>query len=78
MKINELSIRHQWNDDLGKRMREVINSSFNKNKKLLNILKSIEKEYYDNDDVLSRDSIATKRIENELPKEYMIYLMKYK
>jgi hypothetical protein len=76
MKINEISIRHKWNDDLGRKMREVINLS-SKPSKPLDILKSIEKEYYDSDDVQTRDSVAIKRIENELPKEYTLYLLKY-
>ncbi len=76
MKINEIEIRHKWNDDLGRKMREVINLSSEPSKPL-DILKSIEKEYYDSDDIQTRDSVAIKRIENELPKEYTLYLLKY-
>jgi len=78
MKINEIAMRHKWNDNLGKEMRDTINSSFNGNSKSLDILKSIEKEYYDNDDIVNRDQIALRRIKNELPVELATYLLKYK
>ena len=78
MRINELAIRHKWNDDIISRMREMINSHDNVNVRALNILKSIEKEYYNNDDVVEREQIAKDRIAVELPEEFLLYNLKYK
>lgn len=77
MKINEISPRHKWDDDIGSRIREVINSNFDGNTTVLNILKSIEREYYDNDDVIEREIIARERISNELPEEFVMYLLRF-
>jgi hypothetical protein len=77
MKINELAVRHMWNNDLGSRIREVIDSNFCGDTKALNILKSIEREYYDSDDVIGREKMAKDRISKELPKEFVMYLLRF-
>jgi hypothetical protein len=78
MKINEIAMRHKWNDDLGSRIREVIHSNYSDDEKALSILKSIEQEYYNNDDLVGREQIAKNRIAKELPNEFSTYLLKYK
>ena len=75
MRINEIAIRHHW--DLGSKIRDVINSNFSMDKDSLRILKSIEKEFYDNDDVIDRDRVATNRIEKELPEKFSTYILKH-
>lgn len=74
MRIDEIATRHNW--DLGSKIRDVINS-YSMDKNSLRILKSIEKEFYDNDDVIARDRVAMNRIEKELPTEYMMYILRH-
>jgi hypothetical protein len=75
MRIDEIAMRHQW--DLGSKIRSVINSDFSMDKNSLQILKSIEKEFYDNDDVIDREKVAKERLEKELPKEYTMYILRH-
>jgi hypothetical protein len=77
MKIDELAMKHKWPDELGLKIQELINSNSKINQDSLKILKSIQKEYYDSDDVVNRDQLAKNRIIAELPKEYVLYLLKY-
>lgn len=74
MKINEIAMRHNW--DLGSKIKDMVNS-YNMDKNSLRILKSIEKEFYDSDDVITREKIAMDRIKKELPLELAMYMLRY-
>lgn len=76
MRIDEIAMRHEWND-IGSKIRSVINSDFQMDKNSLRILKSIEKEFYDSDDIIGREKVARERLEKELTKEFAMYILRH-